>query len=250
MYDARQALQGIDLHTLPIMVCLLITVFAAFLYFAIAFRMAVKQKVYVVPFIGSALFFWHDLSFVMLYDRWFNLYDHWWVKMWWFALVGTVIFELLMIWQVYQYGHKELWPNLSKRAFGALLVLGTLGIGAMWLLLKVSMGDELFFITFIITAVFSVPFHTAIMSRRQSRAGQSAVMELATIVMLWCLTAAFAQVAPFFSSTPFLVFVGAFTLWPLANVWLMYRLPKAPAPAAVETKIEVPTVHLRRAEAT
>jgi hypothetical protein len=227
MYDPRAALLAIDAHTAEIMAYLLITVFAAFLYFAIAVRVAIKQKVYVVPFIGAALFFWHDLTFVLLYDKWFNVYNHWWVKMWWFALVGTVIFELLMIVQVYQYGHKELWPNLSKRAFGALLVLGTLGIGAMWLLIKVSMGDELFFITFIITAVFSVPFHTAIMGRRQSRAGQSIVMELSTIVMMWCQTAAYAQAAPFFKSTPFLVFVGAFTVWPLVNVWLILRLPQA-----------------------
>jgi hypothetical protein len=66
-----------------------------------------------------------------------------------------------------------------------MLVLGTLGIGAMWWLIKASMGDELFFVTFEITAFLSVPFHTAIMARWQSRAGQSVVMELATIVMLW-----------------------------------------------------------------
>lgn len=226
MYDPYAALKAIDANTTPIMIYLLITVFAAFLYFAIAFRMAVQQKVYVVPFIGSALFLWHDFNFVMLYDQWFHVYNHWWVKMWWFGLVGTVIFELLMIFQVYKYGHKELWPNLSKQAFGGLVVLGTLGIGAMWLLIKVSMGDELFFITFIITAVFSVPLHTAIMSRRQSRAGQSIVMELATIVMLWCETAAFSQVAPFFKSPPFLIFVAVFTIWPLANVALILRLPK------------------------
>ncbi|MFT3666907.1 hypothetical protein [Piscinibacter sp.] len=232
MYDPRAALLAIDTHTVPIMICLLLTVAAAFLYFTIAVRMALKQKVYVVPFIGSAIFLWHDFTFVMLYDKWFEVYDHWWVKMWWFALVGTVIFEIVMIVQVYRYGHEELWPRLSRRAFGWMLVLGTFGLGAMWLLVKVSLGDELFFITFIITAVFSVPLHTAIMSRRQTRAGQSAVMELSTIVMLWAQTYAYSHAAPFFKSTPFLLFVAAFTLWPLANVWLLYRLPKAPAPAA------------------
>lgn len=232
MYGYNSSLQAIDLHTTEIMIYLGLTVFFAFLYFGIAAVMAVKQKVYVVPFIGSALFFWHDLTFVLQYDLWFNVYNHWWGKMWWYALVGTVIFELVMIWQVYQYGHKELWPNLSKGAFGALLVLGTLGIGAMWYLIKISMQDELFFITFVITAVFSVPLHTAIMSRRQSRAGQSIIMNLSTIGMLWCETAAFAQADPFFKSAPFLTFVAAFTVWPLANVYLITRFPKYPAQAA------------------
>lgn len=226
MYSYQGSLQAIDAHTAPVMVYLAATVAAAFLYFVIASVMAVRQKVYVVPFIGAALFFWHDLTFVLQYDLWFNVYNHWWVKMWWYALVGTVAFELFMIWQVYQYGHQELWPNLSRRTFGMLLVLGTFGIGAMWYLIKISMSDELFFITFVLTAVFSVPFHTAIMSRRQSRAGQSIVMNLSTIVMLWCETAAFSLADPFFKSPSFLIFVAAFTIWPLANVWLILKLPK------------------------
>jgi len=227
MYDAHEALLAIDQHTATIMACLLITVIGAFFYFVIAMTMAIKQKVYVVPFIGSAVFLWHDFTFVLMYDQWFHVYNHWWVKMWWFALCGTVGFEVLMIYQVYRYGHKELWPNLSKRAFGALVVLGTLGVGVMWALVKVSLGDPLFFITFAVTASFSVPFHTAVMSRRQSRSGQSIAMELSTIVMLWSLTGAFMQIAPFFHSPAYLGFVAVFTAWPLANVWLILRLPSA-----------------------
>jgi len=225
MYDPQAALLAIDAHAGSIIACLLITVIFAFVYFFIAFALALKQKVYVVPFIGAAVFLWHDFTFVLMYDKWFHIYDHWWVKMWWFALCGTVVLELAMLFQVYRYGHQELWPSLSKRAFGTLLVLGTLGVGALWALLKTALSDELFFITFVVTAVFSVPFHTAIMSRRQSRAGQSIAMQLSTIVMLLSLTAAFAQVAPFFRSPLYLVFVAVFVLWPLVNVWLILGLP-------------------------
>lgn len=235
MYDAHAALQAIDLHATTIMACLLVTVVFAFLYFFIAMSMAIRQKVYVVPFIGAAVFLWHDFTFVLMYDKWFNVYDHWWVKMWWWALCGTVILELVMLYQVYRYGHKELWPNLSRRAFGALVVLGTLGIGVLWALVKTSLGDELFFITFAITASFSVPFHTAIMSKRQSSAGQSIAMELSTIVMLWSLTGAFAQIDPFFRSPVYLGFVAIFTIWPLANCWLIRRLPKVAVTAATQT---------------
>lgn len=225
MYDAPAALLLIDAHASSIMACLLVTAIFAFLYFFIALRLAIQQKVYVVPFIPTAVFFWHDLSFVLLYDRWFQAYDHWWVKMWWFALVGTALLELAMLYQVYRYGHKELWPGLSKHMFALLIVLATLGIGALWLLIKASIGDELFFITFAITAVFSVPFHSALMSRRQSRAGQSVVMQLSAIIMLLSLTAAFAQISPFFRTPTYLMFVIAFCLWPLANIWLMQRFP-------------------------
>jgi hypothetical protein len=240
MYDPQAALRAIDAHTSSILACLLITVVFAFIYFFIAFAMAVRQKVYVVPFVAAAVFFWHDLTFVLLYDKWFHVYGHWWVKMWWYALCGTVALELIMLFQVYRYGHRELWPNLSRRAFGGAIVLGTLGVGMLWLLLKVALADELFFITFAITAVLSVPFHTAIMSRRQSRAGQSIAMELSVIVMLLSLTAAFIQVAPFFGSPAYLGFVAVFVLWPLANVWLILKLPPAPAPAALPGRLAAP----------
>jgi hypothetical protein len=234
MYDVQTALNNIDQHTLPIMICLMLAVFFAFLYFVIAMRITLKEKVYVVPFIGAALFFWHDFTFVLNYDKWFHVYNHWWLKMWWFALVGTVVFELLMIYYVFKYGHKELMPNISKQAFGALVVLGTLGVGSFWALLKYSMGDELFFCTFAITASFSVPFHTAIMCKRQSRVGQSIVMELATIVMLLSLSAVNLQVAPaFFSSPYYLAFVVCLVIWPLVNIWLMLKLPNT-KPAFVD----------------
>lgn len=225
MYDPQSALLTIDTNPVPILACLLITVIAAFLYFIIALRMAIRQRVYVVPFIGSALFLWHDLTFVLMFDKWFNLYDHWWLKMWWFALVGTVFLELVMLYQVFRYGHRELWPNLSRSAFGWMIVAGTIGIGALWALVKASIGDELFFITFAITAVFSVPFHTGLMSRRRSRAGQSIVMEASTVVMILSLTAVFAQIDSFFLSPVYLAFVAVFAVWPLVNIALILKLP-------------------------
>ena len=232
MYDPYAALKAIDAHTVSIMACLLTTVAFAFIYFLIALRMAIRQKVYVVPFVGASVFFWHDFTFVLMYDQWFHVYNHWWVKMWWFALVGTVGLELFMLYQIIRYGHQELWPMLSRRAFAAVIVLGTLGVGTLWFLVKVSLGDPLFFITFAITAVWSVPFHTGLMVKRQSRAGQSIAMEASVIVMITSLTGAFAQIDPMFRSPVYLAFVAAFVIWPLVNIWLILRLPDA-APAGV-----------------
>lgn len=145
--------------------------------------------------------------------------------MWWYALCGTVVLELVMIYQVFRYGHKELWPNVSRGVFGLLIVAGTLGAGAMWWLVKASIGDPLFFITFAITAVFSVPFHTGLMVRRQSRAGQSIAMEALVVLMIGSLSLAFMQIAPFFRSPVYLTFAGVFTIWPLVNIALILRYP-------------------------
>jgi hypothetical protein len=237
MYDTQASLAAINAHAGGIMLCLSVAIICSFIYFFMAFYIAIKQRVYVVPYIGAALFFCHDLTFVLLYHKWFATYDSWWLKMWCFALIGTVILEAVMIYQVYLYGHKELWPNLSKRAFGLLLVLGVVGIGAMWALVKVALNDELFFVSFAVTASFSIPFHTGIMARRQSRAGQSVVMELCTIFILLALTGVFSQVSPFFRSPAYFAFVVAFSLWPLVNIWLMFKLPAAPATIAVKATL-------------
>jgi hypothetical protein len=50
-------------------------------------------------------------------------YSHGWFRAWWFALIGTAAFEAFLVSQVYRYGHRELWPHLSRRAFTGLLVL-------------------------------------------------------------------------------------------------------------------------------
>lgn len=233
MYQTQASLAAINAHAGGIMICLSFAIAFAFVYFLVAFYIALKQQVYVVPYIGAALFFCHDLTFVLLYHKWFVVYDSWWLKMWWFALLGTVLLEATMLYQVFHYGHQELWPNLSKRVFGALIILGVVGIGTMWALIKVALNDELFFVSFAVTASFSIPFHTGIMARRQSRAGQSVIMELSTIVILLALTGVFLQVSPFFLSPPYLAFVAVFSVWPLVNIWLMFKLPALSTPSAL-----------------
>ena len=228
MYDPALALVAIDENPAPILGCLVVTAVFAFLYFFAAIRIAIRQQVYVVPFVASALFFWHDLTFVLMYEHWFHHYNHWWVKLWWFALCGTVPLEAFMIWQVIRYGHQELWPRLSPAAFRTAVIAATLGIGALWWVIKVALNDDLFFLTFAITAVFAVPFHTAIMSRRQSRAGQSIFMEASVIVMIVSMSAAFMQAAPAFRAPPYLAFLAVFILWPLFNIWLINRYPRLP----------------------
>ncbi|MFT3666920.1 hypothetical protein [Piscinibacter sp.] len=231
MYDYQASVRAIDAHWPTILPCIAGAVIGSFIYFTSAVRQARREKVYTEAFLGASVFFWHDLSFVLHFPLWFGVYNHWWFKSWTFALVGTVAFEAWLIYVIYQYGHRELWPSLSKRAFGAALVLGTLAVGAMWWVLKDLLNDELYFLSFAITAIWSAPFHTGLMCLRKSRAGQSPLRQLCMANNLVWLTFAFAQVDPYFKSPPFVAFAIAFTLWPLANIWLIRRLPPAPAAA-------------------
>ncbi len=235
MYDYPAAIAALNQHWPTILPCLAGPVVFTYIYFTTAVRQAMAEQVYVEAFFSAAFFFWHDLSFVLAYGLWFGgAYDHWWFQAWWFALLGTVAFEAFLIWQVYKYGHRELWPSLSRAQFGALLILGTLGVGAIWFLLKHGIQDELFFVTFAITAVVpAAPFHTALMVLRKNRAGQSVTRQLCMAGNIVFLTTAFAQVSDFFLSPVYLGFAVAFTLWPLANILLIRSLPATSARAAV-----------------
>lgn len=232
MYDYASAIVALDQNWKTILPCLIAPVVFTYIYFSSAVRQARTEKVYVETFFAAAFFFWHDLSFVLDYKLWFGgAYDHWWFKGWWYALLGTVAFEGYLIYQVYHYGHRELWPNLSRGQFGALLIAGTLAIGSLWFALKNGLNDDLFFLSFTATAVIpSAPMHTALMVMRKSRAGQSVVRQLCMTGNIVFVTLAFAQVSDFFLSPLFLSFAFAFALWPLANIALIRSLP-ATAPA-------------------
>lgn len=231
MYDNAAAIDALNQHWRTILPCLIGPVIFTYIYFSTAVRQALREKVYVESFLAASFFFWHDLSFVLDYDLWFGgAFDHWWFRGWWFALVGTVAFEGFLIVQVYRYGQRELWPNLSRGRFGVLLILGTLAIGTLWFTIRHGLADDLFFVSFVATAVIpSAPMHTALMVLRKNRAGQSVIRQLCMTGNIVFLTAAFAQVSDFFLSPLFLSFALAFTLWPLANIVLIRSLPPAPA---------------------
>lgn len=229
MYDYAQSIAALDQNWKTILPCLIAPVVFTYIYFSTAVRQARREGVYVETFFAAAFFFWHDLSFLLAYELWFGgSYDHWWFKGWWFALIGTVAFEAYLIWQVYRFGHRELWPNLPRGQFGALLILGTLAIGTLWFALKNGLNDDLFFLSFIATAVIpAAPMHTALMVMRKSRAGQSIVRQLCMTGNIIFVTLAFTQVSDFFVSPMFLCFVLAFALWPLVNIVLIRSLPPA-----------------------
>ena len=229
MYEPVAALEALDTNIIPIVIAFGFVITAVFVYWYQAYRLAVKFQMYAIPFIGISVFWWHDLSFVLQYDKWFNVYDHWWLKLWWVGLLLSVPLETLFLYHVIKWGRKDYFSNLSQGQFTALLLFGHLLIGGWFFFFKISMQDELYFITFVITAMWSVPFHTGIMARRRSSQTQSVTMELSTIVMLVGLTYAFSHVTDFFLSPLYLLWASVCVLWALGNCWLIQVMPSTPA---------------------
>ena len=229
-YDPAAALHAIDQNIPLIAVCLAVALGLSFVYFIIGIRMAIKQKVYVEPFMGASLFLWHDGSYAAQLPHWAAAYDsHWWLMMWSYGLMGTVALEAFLLYQFVKYGRKELFPEMSEAAFAAMTIAGVLAVGAVWWLVKSSLNDPLYFITFAITAFWSTPWKVGIMMRRRSSAGQSVWMNLCVFVIFGAVSIVFMTVAPAFRTVPYLAVLAVFMIWPLFNIWLIQRLPGSPA---------------------
>jgi hypothetical protein len=230
IYDPVSALQAIDQNIPLIATCLGIALGLSFVYFVIGIRMAIRQKVYVEPFMGASLFLWHDGSFAAQLPFWTATYGgHWWMTLWSYGLMGTVALELFLLYQFVKYGRKELFPEMSEAAFAAMTIAGVFAVGAIFWLVKASLNDPLYFITFAITAFWSTPWKVGIMMRRRSNAGQSVWMNLCVFAIFAAVSIVFMTIAPAFRSAPYLAVLAIFMIWPLFNIWLIQRLPSSPA---------------------
>lgn len=229
-YDPVLALHAIDQNIPLIATCLAVALGLSFVYFIIGIRMAIKQKVYVEPFMGASLFLWHDASYAAQLPHWAATYDsHWWLMMWSYGLMGTVALEAFLLYQFVKYGRKELFPELSQAAFAAMTIAGVFAVGVLFWLVKASLNDPLYFITFAITAFWSTPWKVGIMMRRRSNAGQSVWMNLCVFFIFAAVSIVFMTVAPAFRTTPYLATLAVFMIWPLFNIWMIKRMPSAPA---------------------
>lgn len=223
-YEPDSVLRALGANSVAVFACLLIALCFSFIYFGIAWQMARQQKVYVEPFLGASVFFWHDLSFVLNWPEWSSLYGgHWWLKFWTFGLCGTVALEAFLIWQFVHYGKDEILPSATKTQFSVITIAGVLGIGAMWWLIKSSMNDPLYLVTFAITAVWSIPCHTGIMLRRGSAKGQSIAQNIAVMVIFAAISSVLLIAAPTFWNPIYFAFFATFMIWPMFNIWLIKR---------------------------
>ena len=190
-----------------------------------SFRLAIKHRAYSAPLAAVAWFAMHDFIFVLQFEKWFYEYNHWWCKAWWFALVGTSIIEFALVGMVIKYGREELIPSASQKTFAMLVVAATLGIGILWLLIKSVLVDDLYLVSFPITAFWALPFSTALAVRRQSRRGQSVLLEVCVIFIMLSFQGALWHVDELFRSPFYLSFTLVAVLWGCANIWLLRQYP-------------------------
>jgi hypothetical protein len=246
-YDPVSTLHAIDTHLVPVLLLVGLCGAATFAYLVSSFRVANRHRAFPASPLAVGFFGVHDLTFVLAWPQWFGggPLSGWWTMTWCVALGFTSLIEFALVYQGFRFGRAELMPRATQAQFGVALLGAMVLIAALWVVVKSVLVDDLFLISFAITAWMGPVFSTILLARRGSRRGQ-------TMFMAWCLLV--VQVGMFSAWTlldPWFRGVGFLTLGVLAvvgagfNVWLMSRYPAYdPAadrsdPAAVPSRATV-----------
>ncbi len=230
MYDAAAVLAAIDAQPVPILLLCAAALAGNALYYYECMRLGFKEQAYGMPLVGLFFFIPHDMHYVLLWEKWFVEFDHWFLKLFWIGLVVTATAAWVFLWQAIRYGRRELVPALGQRAFTLLVFAGLAAGSVAWWSVKSVLQDELFLFAFGFTAFWCAPFGMALMLKRRSRLGNSPKMWMGyTAIPLFYWLATVIYLPDAFRS-PVWIALGVVSIcWGVANAYLAVRLPERPA---------------------
>jgi hypothetical protein len=227
MYDGFQTLATIDNNKVGILVLCALAMVFNYIWFFAAYVIAWREKVYSIPIFCTLFWFAGDATFVAHFDTWFNTYRHWYVELFWAALLFTVMFEVAYIVQAIQYGRKELLASSSPRQFGALIVAGAVAAVIVWNFFWHTMGDPLGIAYFCIANTALPLMYVGILMRRRSSAGTAPVVWWGYLGMITCWFTALALFfGPEFRSFWYFAMWAVCTVGGVGVLIAVKRLPK------------------------
>jgi hypothetical protein len=219
-YDPAAVLEAISDHAAAVLAIGGLSVIAMFVFFIEAARMGARDRVVPMALWMTALWWPHDGSYLLRLGKWFGTYDHWFMELFWFAIVGTFVSESVFVWQTIRYGRDELSPGVAQPVH-TLRVLGALACGVIsWSLLKGALNDDLYLLSFMGTLLWGCPSASALLGRRRDGRGNS-VLEWAAfsaMTILYSITSISFFGGGFFHSWPYVGICVASTIWSLVIV--------------------------------
>ena len=207
MYDPSQVLAALDQNAGKVIALCGLAMICNYTWFFAAVARGFKDQVMPVPVFCTLFWLVGDGSMVARYNLWFNVIDHWYVKLFWGALVLTVLTELVFLYMILRFGRKELAPTLSQGQFVVLTFAGLALALIVWEFVKRLIGDVLY-IDYFHLANFAGPlFAASQVLRRGTRAGTSPMIWGAYTIMVssWFVACALWFGDPF-ASPGYLIF--------------------------------------------
>jgi hypothetical protein len=186
VYEPHHVLEAITDNAVAVVGIGGLSIVAMFVFFIEAGRMGRRDRVYPMALWMTALWWPHDGSYLLHFDDWFHGYHHWFMELFWFAIIVTFLAECVFFAQTIQYGRDELSPGRSQ-AEHTLRIVGAMAAGVVsWALLKGALDDRLYLLSFMGTLLWGGPSSSALLGRRPDGRGQSVLEWQAFSVMTVC----------------------------------------------------------------
>ena len=230
MYDAGAVLAALDRNAWPVIALCGFAMLCNYTWFLAAVRQGLRDRVVPMPVFCTLFWLVGDASMVLRYELWFHEIGHWYVKLFWLALVLTVACELVFLQLTLRFGRAELAPRFGQRAFAASLLAGAAVMAVAFETLKGLIGDPLYVNYFHLANLAGPAFGGALWMRRGTRAGTTPFIwgAYALMVASWSIACALWYGPPF-AEPGFLLLYATSTLGALALAVVLRRLPPAPA---------------------
>jgi hypothetical protein len=184
MYDPHLVLAALDANRFGVVAfCGLAMVFN-YIWFALAAIRGFRDRVYPVPLFSTLFWLCGDGTGVLRHNLYFNVYHHWYLELFWGALVFTVSFEILFIYMTLRFGRRELAPDMSGTGFGLLMAAAAAIFIATWVYMQTFLKDDLNIIYFNLANMAGPIAFAGVMARRRSIAGTSSWVWIFYALML------------------------------------------------------------------
>ena len=230
MYDPHVIFETFRSNMLPIFGFLAVAMIGNTLFFIEGVRLGFRDRSYASSAICTLLFFAHDLSFVLEFQKWFFEYDFWVWRALWVNILISLLGECVFYFQMVRYGRHELLPGYSVAAVIALLALAQVGTCVAFFYVKAIIGDPLYLLTIPFTIFWLTPFAIRLTLQRRSRRGQSLLLNASYVMMVLGLWPAWTLLGIDLFRTPLFFAIGAVTvLWSVLNGVVLLRQPATSA---------------------
>jgi hypothetical protein len=186
MYSVQEVMASIHADPVGISVAAVLVYLFGFAQYFYAVALQLRER-------KSPWFFWmhawyigHDLTFVSLYDLWFNQVDFWLFKVLWAGCVAFVFIELFVLYLTVKHERQEVFGRYVKgelsegRAWIRGLCGYALGI-ALFYIIRIAIGDSMCLALMMSTNFIVAVFPSFLAEQRGSREGHSVVLALLVI---------------------------------------------------------------------
>jgi len=186
MYDPHTVLAALDANKWAVIAFCGAAMLFNYTWFYQAVRQGFRARVYPVPISNTLFWLCGDGTGVSRYSMYFDHYGHWYLELFWCALVFTVSFEICFLWMTLKFGRDELAPDWPMSRFAVLLAAAAAMFGITWYMILGAMPDDLNIVYFNIANMAGPIAMAGLILRRKSIAGTSSAIWINYTLMLTC----------------------------------------------------------------